>query len=48
MNWILDSYSSVYQTAMMQPQALAPTFAPAKEPVRKGKRAPLFAFLRRR
>ncbi len=48
MNWILDSYSSVYQTAMMQPQALAQTFAPAKETVPEGKRAPLFGFLRRR
>jgi len=31
MNWILDTYSNVYHTAMMQSQAEKHDAAPAKE-----------------
>lgn len=47
MNWILDTYSNVYSTAMMQGQTAAVYAAPAKEPVH-AKGPGLFKFLRRR
>jgi len=47
MNWILDAYSNVYQTAMMQSHEPGQNAAPAKERVHV-KRAPLFGLLKRR
>ena len=47
MNWILDTYSNVYQTAMMQSHEAKHDAAPAKERVH-AKRAPLFGLFRRR
>lgn len=47
MNWILDTYSNVYQTAMMQSHEFEQNAAPAKERVHV-KRAPLFGLLKRR
>ena len=47
MNWILDTYSNVYQTAMMQSHELKHDAAPAKERF-IAKRAPLFGLLKRR
>jgi hypothetical protein len=43
MNWIFDTYTGVYQTAMMQSYEPKHDAAPAKERVHVGKkRAPLF------
>ncbi len=47
MNWILDTYSNVYKTAMMQSPEVVHNAAPAKERVH-AKRAPLFGLLGRR
>ena len=47
MNWILDTYSNVYQTAMMQSKDVEHHVAPAKERIH-AKRAPLFGMLKRR
>jgi hypothetical protein len=46
-NWIFDTYTNVYQTAMMQSHELKHDVAPAKERVH-AKRAPLFGLLGRR
>lgn len=48
MNWILNTYSNVYQAAMLQPTEFADHAAPAKERVYAPKRAPLFGLLKRR
>lgn len=48
MNWILSTYSNVYQAAMLQPHEFSDNAAPAKERVNTPKRAPLFGFLKRR
>lgn len=47
MNWIFDTYSNVYQAAMMQSHDARLNGAPAKEPVR-AKSMPLFALFNRR
>lgn len=47
MNWIFDTYTSVYQTAMMQSHEPKQDAAPAKERIH-AKRAPLFGLLKRR
>lgn len=47
MNWILDTYSNVYQTAMMQSNDAEHYAAPAKERV-NARRNPLFGLLKRR
>ena len=47
MNWILDTYSNVYQTAMMQSKDAEHHAAPAKERV-NARRNPLFGLLKRR
>jgi hypothetical protein len=47
MNWILDTYSNVYKTAMMQSQEAVQNAAPAKERIH-AKRASLSALFGRR
>ena len=47
MNWILDTYSNVYQTAMMQSHEAEHHAAPAKERAH-ARRIPLFGLLKRR
>lgn len=47
MNWILETYSEVYSTAMMGEPKHARSVAPAKAKA-AGKRAGLFGFLGRR
>ena len=47
MNWILDTYSNVYQTAMMQSKDVEHIAAPAKERV-NARRSQLFGLLKRR
>ena len=47
MNWILDTYSNVYQTAMMQSHEPRQNAAPAKEHVH-AKRLSLFGLFGRR
>lgn len=47
MNWILDTYSNVYQTAMLQPQVYRQDVATAKVPV-GAKASKLFGLLKRR
>lgn len=47
MNWILDAYSNVYQTAMMQSREVPHNAATAKETAR-AKSAPLFGLFGRR
>ena len=47
MNWILDTYSNVYQTAMMQSKDAEHHVAPAKERT-NARRIQLFGLLRRR
>ncbi|MFO1130568.1 MULTISPECIES: hypothetical protein [Pseudomonadota] len=47
MNWILDTYSNVYQTAMMQSKDAEHYVAPAKERTH-ARRAQLFGLLKRR
>ena len=48
MNWILDTYSNVYQAAMLQPHEFAPDAAPAKERVPATRRASFLGLLKRR
>ena len=47
MNWILDTYSNVYTTAMMQPHGQKQDVAVAKDRVHV-KRSAIFRFLTRR
>lgn len=47
MNWILDTYSNVYQTAMMQSKDVEQNVAPAKERTHS-RRTQLFGLLKRR
>ncbi|MFN4143031.1 hypothetical protein [Aestuariivirga sp.] len=47
MNWILDTYSNVYSTAMLQPHEPKANAAPAKERVHV-KRPALFGLFGRR
>lgn len=47
MNWILDTYSNVYQTAMMQPHEIHHVAAPAKKTMRS-KASALLGLLSRR
>ena len=47
MNWILDTYSNVYQTAMMQSKDAEHLVAPAKERT-NARRPKLFGLLKRR
>ena len=47
MNWILDTYSNVYQTAMMQSKDAEHHAARAKERA-NARRIPLFGLLKRR
>lgn len=47
MNWILDAYSNVYQTAMMQSKDVEYHAAPAKERAHARRNA-LFGLLKRR
>ena len=47
MNWILDTYSSVYTIAMMQPHDRKQDVAVAKDRVHV-KRSAIFRFLTRR
>lgn len=47
MNWILDAYSNVYKTAMMQSKDAEHLAAPAKERAH-ARRNPLFGLLKRR
>lgn len=47
MNWILDTYSNVYQTAMMQSKDAEYLAAPAKEGI-NARRTKLFGLLKRR
>ena len=47
MNWILDTYSNVYQTAMMQSKDVGHYAAPANERTLT-RRIPLFGLLKRR
>jgi|GEM_PF-1374246 len=47
MNWILDTYSNVYQTAMMQSKDAEYPVAPAKAHT-LARRVPLFGLLKRR
>jgi hypothetical protein len=47
MNWILDTYSNVYQTAMMQSKDVEHHAAPAKERTH-ARRTQLFGLLKRR
>jgi hypothetical protein len=47
MNWILDTYSNVYQTAMMQSKDAEHLAAPAKERT-NARRTQLFGLLKRR
>ena len=47
MNWVFDTYSSVYQTAMMQSQSGDHHAATAKER-RHGKRHSIFGLFGRR
>ncbi len=47
MNWIVDTYSNVYSTAMMQSHDSKQNAAPAKERVNV-KRSALFGFFGRR
>jgi len=47
MNWILDTYSNVYSTAMMQSKDVEHIAAPAKERVH-ARRNPLLGLLKRR
>ena len=47
MNWILDTYSNVYTTAMMWDQKSSDYAAPAKETVRVT-RSTIFRFFGRR
>ncbi len=47
MNWIFDTYSNVYQTAMMQSKDAGHHAAPANERVRAGQ-GRLFGLLKRR
>lgn len=46
MNWILDTYSNVYKTAMMQSKDAEHYVASAKERAR-ARPAPLFGWLKR-
>lgn len=46
MNWIFDTYSNVYQAAMMQPHDVRHNAAPAKEAARA--KATLFRLFGRR
>lgn len=47
MNWIFDTYSNVYTTAMMQDQKSAHHAALAKDRA-NAKRSPILGFLTRR
>ena len=47
MNWILDTYSNVYQTAMMQSKDAEHYVAPAKDRT-NARRTQLFGLLKRR
>jgi hypothetical protein len=47
MNWIFDTYSTVYRTAMLQSQDSQQNAAPAKERVH-AKSSPIFGIFRRR
>lgn len=47
MNWVFDTYSNVYTTAMMQTQDARPNAAPAKERVNV-KRSAILSFFGRR
>jgi hypothetical protein len=47
MNWIVEAYSNVYTTAMMQPQSAKHDIATAKERTH-AKRSSLFRLLGRR
>jgi hypothetical protein len=47
MNWILDTYSNVYQTAMMQSKDAEHLAATAKDRA-NARRTPLFGLLKRR
>jgi hypothetical protein len=48
MNWILDTYSNVYQAAMLQPREFPETVATAKERVPATRRASFLGLLKRR
>ena len=47
MNWILDTYSNVYQTAMMQSKDAEHLAAPAKDRI-NARGTQLFGLLKRR